>query len=98
MSNDGKYRILPPSVNFAAKLSPPHSISSDDDDIVNEISESFFGMAHGLRSNSQKVSPSMNGMASIINMVLMGEMPTDINAAYENDPKMPAPPVPLDLK
>lgn len=65
--------------------------------VVNESSDSFFGITQlGLRNNNQKVMPSMNGMINIINIVLIGETPMEISAAYEKLPKIPAPPVPLD--
>lgn len=64
--------------------------------VVNEISESFLGMAHGLRSKKKNVIASIHGTTNIIHIVLMGETPSEISAAYENDPKIPAPPVPLD--
>lgn len=49
--------------------------------VVNESSESFFGMAHGFRNNNQKVMPSMTGTINIMHIVLIGETPTEISAA-----------------
>lgn len=65
-------------------------------DVLNEISESFFGMVHGFRNKHQKVIASMNGTINIIHIVFTGETPIEIRAAYEKLPKIPAPPVPLD--
>lgn len=53
-------------------------------------------MVHGLRSSTQNAAPSINGTLNINNIVLTGDTPNDINAAYEKLPKMPAPPVPDD--
>lgn len=78
-SSDGTYRILSLIVNFASAFSQPPSISSGD--VVNEISESFFGITHGLRSKRQKVNASRNGTTNIINIVLTGDTPIEISAA-----------------
>lgn len=59
-------------------------------------SEFCFGIEFGFRSRTQNVNASSSGMVDINKIVLKGDKPSEIRAAYEKDPSMPAPPVPLD--
>lgn len=93
LSSDGMYRIL--SVSDRC-VSPPVALSWSFGAWLNRGSESLFGIVLGLRSNTQNVAPSSSGTLNIISIVFTGVMPISVRAAYRKEPKMPAPPVPLD--
>lgn len=63
-------------------------------DRLHEHSKSCLGILFGLRNNIQNVVATITGTISIINIVWVGENPSEISVAYEKDPRIPAPPVP----
>lgn len=88
--NDGRQRILSPSDSFFLLFNMPFSWSSNV--CLYFGSEFCFGIELGFRRTKKNVIASNIGMVDINNIVLTGDRPSEINAAYEKLPRIPAPP------
>lgn len=89
LNSDGTKRILskvPQSFCVISFWSPI--------DWLHWHSKSCFGILFGDRSKIQNAVATITGTTSIISMVSVGVKPSEISAAYEKDPRIPAPPVP----